>query len=507
MKTSNKDYEKIRQISRYARILGGVSSILDWDQETYLPDGASGIRGEQIETLAGIIHKEKTSKKFERSLSKLIDIETGAIKALDLDKPHIAALKEWRRDFKRDTALPRKFVEQFAKLTSQSLMVWREAKKEDSFSKFAPYLDKIITLSKKKAEYLGYKDHPYDALLDLYEPDATSKEIKQLFGSLKLSIVDLLKKIQACKQIDNSALYGNYDKSEQIDFSNKLLTDMGYALTKGRLDISTHPFSSSSHPTDCRITTRIDTTNFLSNILTVLHEAGHAMYEMGLPIEEYGTPLSEAISHGIHESQSRWWETRIGQSKPYWQHYLPLLKKQFKGKINEITLDDFYRAINKVQPSFIRVGADEVTYPLHVILRFELELELIGGTLRVRDIPEAWNAKMNQLLGITPQNNSEGCLQDVHWAMGGFGYFPSYTIGNLYAAHLFKAFEAEFPEWEKQVAKGELLFIRDWLSRNIYQYGRQYNGPDLLKKVTGKAFSANAYIEYLQNKYTKIYCL
>lgn len=504
---TQKDYQKLHEISRYIKTLSGIAHLLEWDQETHMPSAATGIRAEQMEILAGIIHKEQTGPKFSTALKKLIDMKNGKIKSNSLNPAQQVALKEWRRDYLHDTALPSKFVEEFAKLTTQAMHAWKHAKKENAFNQFAPFLEKIITLSRKKADLLKYKDHPYDALLDQYEHDMTSKEVGKIFDDLQNSIVALLKKIKTAKQVDDSFLHGKFDTQKQLEFARVILDCMGYEKDKGRLDISAHPFSSSSHPTDSRITTRIHSTSLISNISVVLHEGGHSLYEMGLPVEHYGSPLGEAISLGVHESQSRWWETRIGQSKPFWQYFLPLLKKQFKGQLDKVTLEDFYRGINKVEPSFIRVDADEVTYPLHVILRFELEKSLIEGSLKVKEIPEAWNAKMVQLLGIKPKNNSEGCLQDVHWSMGAFGYFPTYALGNLYAGHLFPAFEKKYPDWAKRIAKGDLLFIKEWLHDIVYKHGRRYNSKELLKKATGKNFSADAYVEYLNDKYKSIYNL
>lgn len=507
MHDSQKDYKKLHEISRYARTLAGISSLLEWDHETYMPPGAADIRAEQLKILAGLIHKEKTSTKFAKALDALIDIHSGNIIAKNLKEEQKAALKEWRRDYLHDHALPQAFVKDFAKLTSKAQSVWRNAKNENDFSLFAPYLEKIVAMCRKKAEYLKYKDNPYDALLDLYEPEASYQEIKTEFTSLKRNIIGLLKKITASKVIDDSFLQGKFDHGKQLKFGHLILDAMGYPKNYGRLDLSTHPFSSSCHPTDSRITTRIHPTSLISNISVCLHEGGHSLYEMGLPQEHYGSPLGEAISLGVHESQSRWWETRIGQSKPFWQYYLPLLTKEFKGALENVDLEKFYRAINKVEPSFIRVEADEVTYPLHVILRFELEAALIDGTLKVKDVPEAWNGKMQELLGITPKNNAEGCLQDVHWSMGGLGYFPTYTLGNMYAAHLFAPFEKQHPDWANRVAKGELGFIKDWLAENVYQHGRRYTSKELLKHASGQPFSAKAYIDYLNKKYSEVYHL
>lgn len=505
MSSSQENYAALKALSHYARTLSGISSLLEWDHETYMPTGASAIRSEQLKILAGLVHKEKTSKQYTDSLGKLIDLKTGKIIAADLAEAQQAALREWHRDYKRDVALPDDFVEEFAQLASQAQLVWRQAKNENQFHIFAPFLDKIVAMNRKKADYLGYKDHPYDALLDLYEPEAKTKDIQTEFDKLKKDIVALLKKITSSKQVNDDFIHGQFDTQKQLEFGKKILSAMGYDMTKGRLDLSSHPFSSSSHPSDSRITTRIHPTSVLSNISVILHEGGHALYEMGLPSDQYGTPLGEAISLGIHESQSRWWETRIGQSKPFWTYWLQHLQKEFKGKLSQIDIDTFYRGINKVEPSFIRVEADEVTYPLHVILRFELEKGLIEGSLSVRDVPEAWNAKMQELLGIKPKHNAEGCLQDVHWSMGAMGYFPTYTLGNMYAAHLFPAFEKAHPHWKEEVSQGQLLFIKDWLAQNVYIHGRRYTSKDLLKKITGKAFTTEAYIDYLIGKYKEIY--
>lgn len=501
MKQTQKDYEKIHELSRHTRVLEGVSSLLGWDQETYMPPGAAAIRADQMKTMAGLIHREKTSRKFANALSKLIDLKTGAIKSKSLSPEQKAAVTEWYKEYKHDTALPAKFVEEFAKLTSQALMAWRSAKSENAFQKFAPYLDRIIDMNRKKAELLGYKDHPYDALLDEYEPGVTTKEVTRLFTQLRDFISPFLKKI-ITNPADDSFLFGEWDHSKQMTFSHKILDAMGYDMQFGRVDFSSHPFSSASHPTDSRITTRIHPDSLISNIMIILHEGGHALYEMGLPKEQYGSPLGEHRSLGIHESQSRWWETRIGLSKPFWHHYYPILQETFHHQLGNIKFDQFYKAINKVEPTLIRVEADEVTYPLHVIIRFELEKALIEGTLQVRDIPHAWNAKMQDYLGIVPENNSEGCLQDIHWSMGAFGYFPTYTLGNLYAAHLFEAFAKEHPEWEKKVAKGDFGFIKDWLHDKIYRHGKRYSTHELLKLATGKEFSADAYLKYIESKYS-----
>ncbi len=497
----NSHYKKLKDHSKKIDTLGSIQALVGWDQETFMPPGAEEFRSEQLKTLAGIIHAEHISPEYKASLERLIDLKTGVVLDTKLDERHQAALREWRRAYLIDSALPQDFVENLAQLCSKSMVLWREARERNDFSHFAPTLEKIIEATRKKAEYLGYEDHPYDALLDLYEPGAKTKEIQKLFSNLKSRIKEILKKVTQSKKIDESFLHGTFDQEKQLEFGKLLLKSIGFDFKHGRLDLSAHPFSSSPHPSDNRITTRIHPTSLMSSISATLHEGGHALYEAGLPEEEFGTPLGKAISLGIHESQSRWWETRIGLGLPFWKHYFPKLQHFFPHALQEVSLDAFYKAINKVEPSLIRIEADEVTYPLHVILRFELEVELIEGKLAVKDLPKAWNKKMEELLGITPPTDSDGCLQDIHWSMGSFGYFPTYTLGNIYAAQLFEQFEKEFPNWSLDVEQGNMKFIRLWLKENIHKHGMQYRGGELLEKVTGKKISETPYLNYLEKKF------
>lgn len=498
-----KEFHHLHTLSRETQLLSGIGQILDWDRETYMPPAGATMRAEQLELLAGLTHKQKTSKAFRQALEKLIHLDSGKLYAHThtLNPRQIAALHCWRHDYLKAVKLPEKFVKTFAKTSSQAITVWTTAKSENAFYKFAPYLDKLVTLSREKAELIGYEAHPYDVLLDDYEAGITTKEVNALFKKLRPAVTGLLDKIMRRKGIDDSFLHNVVSEEKQMHFNKELLRAIGFDFEKGRLDISSHPFSSSSSPIDNRITTRIDTRNFFSAISSTLHEAGHAFYEMGLSIENYGSPLGEPISLGAHESQSRWWENLIGRSKPFWHHFLPLVQKKFKGPLVDVSLDTFYKAINKVTPSLIRVEADEVTYSLHIILRFEIECALIEGALNIRDVPAAWNEKMQMYLGLTPPDDRQGCLQDIHWSMGGFGYFPTYTLGNLYASHLFLAFEKTFLDWEKQIAKGDCAFMLQWLHEHFHAYGRQYTSVELLKKITGKKFSETAYLDYLNKKY------
>jgi carboxypeptidase Taq len=504
---TQKEYQALFSLSKKIRLLDSISHLLEWDQETYMPKRGSFVRAEQIALMASLSHQERIGKKYASALAKLINLETGAIRGTGLSDLQKAALREWRRDFLKSVALPNSFVQTFARLSSESMTAWSEARQNNCFSDFAPWLEQIIELCQKKAEYLGYKNHPYDALLDCFEPGATCSETDVIFKKVKKKIRALLLQIMEKKPIDNRCLHGKFPAEKQLGFGRELLTAMGYEAEKGRLDLSQHPFSMSIHPSDSRVTTRIHASSLFDSLSAVLHEGGHSLYEMGFLPEYYGSPLCEAVSLGIHESQSRLWETRIGQSKPFWRYFLPRLKSYFKV-LEKVSLDEFYRAINSVTPSFIRVEADEVTYSLHVILRFELEKQLIEGSLTVPELPFAWNHLMQTYLGITPPTDREGCLQDIHWSMGAFGYFPTYTLGNLYAAHFFKAFEKAFPDWEQRVSQGELLFLREWLRENIHQHGRAYGARELLQRVCGATTPSEVpYLTYLNQKYQGIYTL
>lgn len=498
---AQRSYDKLSELSRHTQLFASVLQLLEWDQETFMPPGASAIRSEQNKLLAGVIHQNRTSKAFQEALNGLIDLESGQITAEGLRPEQLSALFWWRRDFLRDKALPTSFVEEFSQATSQAMVVWRTAKMNNDFALFAPHLAKIVQLSQRKADLLAFEGHPYNSLLDEFEPQMTVEKLSPLFDEIAAGVKPIVEKAAASPAIDDSFLHLDYPVEKQLAFSHLLLEAMGYDFSRGRLDLSAHPFSMSLHPTDSRITTRVKSNQLMGCLSAALHEGGHSLYEMGLPMDDWGTPLGSSISLGVHESQSRWWECFVGLSLPFWRRFFPLLQREFPRQLEGVDLMTFYRAINKVAPTFIRVEADEVTYPLHVILRFKLEMQLIEGSLKVEELPGAWNELMERLLGIVPPDDSRGCLQDIHWSMGSFGYFPTYALGNMYAAQLFASFKKEESAWEKKVEDGDLAFIRQWLHRNVYRYGRQYNSTVLLHKVTGSPFSGSPYIGYLTEKY------
>lgn len=497
-------FDLLCEYSREIVTWSTISNLLEWDQETYMPHGAIEFRSSQNGLVTAHAHKLRTGSKYTKLLSALINLETGEILDSALSQPQKTALRAWRRDYLIASKLPNSFVKNFVTATTKACTAWSAAKQESNFKKFAPHLEKIVKLNQKKAAYLGFKESPYDALLDLYEPESTADHLTPLFERLKTGLKTLLQHIAAKPPIDTSPLRQEFDHNTQLEFGKTLLKAMGFTPETSRLDITSHPFCSPMHPTDIRMTTRIHADDVMSNIFSVLHEGGHGLYGQNLPLEYFGTPLGEQVSLGIDESQSRFWETRVGRTRPFWHHFLPHLQQTFP-QLSNISLDTFYQAINTVTPSFIRVEADEVTYTLHVILRFELEKMLIEGTLKAKDVPAAWNQKMHDLLGITPPKDALGCLQDIHWSLGSIGYFPTYALGNLYAAQLFEKFASDYPDWEHKVSSGDLSFIRHWLTDHIHKYGRQYSPHQLIEKVTGKPLSEKPYLDYLLSKYQKIY--
>jgi len=493
-------YDQLHEFSRTVATYGAVQSLLEWDQETYMPHDAIELRSSQISHLASTVHKMKTSPRFSRLLNNLIGDQS-------LSPAQAASVQMWQRDHLKAAKLPNSFIKTFSNTCSRAIHAWSSAKKESNFSKFLPHLEKIVSLCRKKADILGFSEHPYDALLDLYEPDMTVAKITPLFGRLKLALTTLVKEISAKPAPKADFLHGHFPPPKQLHFAKLLLEALGFDSGSSRLDISSHPFCVGLHPKDTRMTTRIHPENPMSNIFSVLHEGGHGLYNSNLPEGAYGSPLGEQISLGIDESQSRWWENWIGRSLPFWNHFYRLLQETFPEKLSRIPLEDFYSAINTVHPSLIRVEADEVTYSLHVILRFEIEKGLIEGSLKVKEVPEAWNEKMRDYLGISPPHDDVGCLQDIHWSMGSLGYFPTYVLGNFYAAQFFQTFEKKYPHWKDDVAKGHLSFIRDWLCQEIHRFGRQYLPDQIIQKVTGRPLSEEPFVAYLRHKYTSLYRL
>lgn len=491
--------------------INSAAAVLSWDQETHMPAGGGEARAEQIAVLQGLAHQKLVSPEIERLLTPHIDPASG--QAIDQpgdlwDEPSRSLLREIWRDFSRAKKLPSDFVVRLSRECSLAQQVWTEAREQNTFNRFLPNLRTVLSLKREEAQYLGYKESPYDALLDVYEPGSTIATLRPLFAALKARLVPLLKRVtQSPSQIDDSILRYSYDQTRQLEFGRLVLIAMGYDFERGRLDLSAHPFTTSFHPTDVRVTTRIHEHELQSCLFSCVHEGGHGLYDQGLDPRYYGTPLGESVSLGIHESQSRLWENCVGRSRAFWRFFYPILQQTFHHQLRGVDGEHFYAAINCVRPSFIRVEADELTYNLHIMLRFEIEQDLIEGRLQPDALPEVWNRKMEEYLGITPKTDAEGVLQDVHWSFGAFGYFPTYTLGNLYSVQFYQQAKLEIPHLEDEIAAGQLLVLRRWLEQKIHRWGRMFTPQHLAQRVTGKGVDPEPFLSYLETKYGELYRL
>lgn len=493
-------YQKFLKLLQEVGTASQVQSILGWDQETMMPPKGAGARAEQLAFLAGIVHERETSDELGNLISQL---ETEGSE----DPVVQTNVREMRRIFNRETKLPVELVKDIARATSHAQEAWSNARSESDFPAFAPHLDRLLDLKREVADKIGWDTEPYDALMDEYEPGAYASVVQDVFDKLQAELVPLVQAIKdGPQQPDLSLLSRQVPVEAQRDLGMLLLELYHFDLEAGRLDVSTHPFCSGTSPGDVRLTTRYDETYFPSSLFGTMHECGHGLYEQGLNADYIGTPAARSISLGIHESQSRLWENQVGRSRPFWE----FLYSQFQrctGAFDDVPLDDFYFAINNVRPSLIRVEADEVTYGLHIMLRFDLERQMLAGKLDTSEIPDAWNAKYEELLGITPPNDREGCLQDIHWAFGIFGYFPTYQLGNLYSAQFFAAAEKAIPDLPSQIAQGDMAALREWLRENIHQHGQRYRANELCELVCGSGLSHEPYMQYLNSKFKPLYGL
>ncbi len=493
-------------LSEYAKAQS-VTALVQWDQETYMPEGAGEFRSEQLAWLSALAHEIQTGKRFKKALSKLVNPDSGEILQENVDDETKRFLYLVWKDYHYASVLPASFVEEFSRLTSQSQQVWAKARMNNDFKMFQPYLEKIVDLCRKQADYYGYETTPYDALMEQYEPGMTTETVTKLFSELKEGLILLLDKIKNSKhKPDDRLLKESFDTAHQWTFGLEVVQKLGYNMQYGRQDRSAHPFTTGFHPTDVRITTRVYEKDMKSAFFSTVHEAGHAMYEQGLPAEYFGTPFGQAASYGIHESQSRMWENMIGRSLSFWHYFYPRLNDLFPV-LHETNVEKFYRMINTVEPSLIRVEADEVTYSLHIMLRFEIEKMLINEGLKVSELPDLWNAKMKEYLGVVPPDFKMGVLQDVHWSMGAIGYFPSYALGNLYAAQFLKQVETDHPGVWNTIRAGEFTVLLNWLRQKIHTQGRRLDPLDLVKFVTGETLSPQPFLRYLNEKYKAIYLL
>jgi len=492
-----------RRLARVADIRA-AAAVLEWDQHVHMPPGAAESRGHQLATLRTLAH---TILVAERT-GELIESASAEIAGLPEDADDVCLIRVARRDFNRDRRVPEALVAEQAQVSAQAYAAWEQAREESSFEHFCPHLERVIDVMRRIAEALGCEGNLYDALLDQYEPEMKSSEIAKVFAELKAGLLPLVEAIRhKGRPVDSSVLHQHYSDAAQWDFGLTLLRDMGFDTKRGRQDRSAHPFTTAFSPYDVRTTTRIKPHTLKTGLFGTVHEGGHALYDQGIRADLARTPLFNGASCSIHESQSRLWENIVARSRGFWSHYLPRLKSAFPQQLAGVSLDDFYRAINKVEPSLIRVEADEVTYCLHIFLRFELEQDLLEQRLAVSDLPEAWNAKMESYLGVKPPDDAHGVLQDVHWADCLLGYFPSYALGSLLAVQFYARAIEDIPTLLEEIARGHLSPLHEWLRENIHQHGRKFTPTELVERVTGGPMSAAPFLAYLDDKYREIYAL
>lgn len=465
-----------------------------------MPSRAGPFRARQFSTLSALYHQKLTSPDLGEILEHLSTEELGLWPQ--------AAVREMRREHEKAVKLPEELVRELAKTTSLAYQAWVVARQKSDFPAFSPWLEKVLKLKQEEARCLQVSDSLYEALLDHYEPGMTVGKLDEFFAVIRPNLTSLLQKIlSSSKQPKRELLKGKFPAAQQEAFGRDVLSAMGFQWDAGRLDRSPHPFCSGLSPLDVRITTRYSEEDFGSSLFGMIHEGGHALYEQGLDPEHYGSLACDGISLGIHESQSRLWENQIARSRAFWDHWFPRLRQTFPGQLDHVSLEDFVHAINRVEASLIRVEADEVSYGLHVILRYELEKQLMEGDLEIQDLEEAWNTGMKEYLEVTPSNSAEGVLQDVHWSMGGFGYFPTYLLGNLYGAQIYHQVGEELPGLEEDIAAGNLLPLREWLGKKIHGKGKTVNADELIEQISGKPLTSKYFLNYLKHKFTPLYDL
>ncbi len=498
-------YDELLTRSRRQALLGSCSAVLGWDEQTYMPSGGAGLRGDQMALLAGLQHAQAT----ETRIGELIATVAGSGLAADPDSEPAANLREISRDYQRRLKLPQSLVEELAKTTSLAQSEWVSARAANDFARFQPWLDRIFELKRQESACL--REGPgsaYDPLLDEYEPGAKASVLDALFRALKAELAPLVQAVVERSRGSNGEAILNrfYPRDRQRVFAEAVAAGVGFDFTRGRLDVTPHPFCSGFGPGDCRITTRFDEHHFSDAFYGVLHEVGHGLYEQGLEPARFGTPLGEAVSLGVHESQSRLWENAVGRGEAFWRYWHPLAKRVFHESLGDVSLPAFRAAVNHVQPSLIRVRADEATYNLHIIARFELERALLEGDLAVADLPGAWNDQYRELLGVVPASDAEGCLQDIHWSAGLIGYFPTYTLGNLYAARLYQQARAELGDLDSAFAAGDFGGLLGWLRGKIHRHGRRYRPADLIDRAAGPG-DHSPLMASLRTKYEELFGL
>lgn len=480
-----------------------AAAVLEWDQQVNMPPGGAEQRGNQMATLQSLLHSKITDSKFGKRLTKL----SKYAEELDPDSDDARLIQVTKRFYDTYAKVTPEYTAKFYKTVALAYGAWEAARAESDFAKFQPYLEEIVDLRRQYAEFFAPYEHVYDPLLDVYEPDMKTAEVQAIFNQLRPQQVELLKAIADRPQVDSSFLHLEYDEQKQWDFGVEVITKYGYDWKRGRQDKSAHPFTTGFSVNDVRITTRVDKNYLPTALFGTLHECGHALYGMGHNPAYERTPMAEGASMAVHESQSRTYENLVGRSMPFWKHFYPRLQEFFPSQLGNVDLSTFYKGINYVEPSLIRVEADEATYNLHIMLRLELEIALMEGSLAVKDLPAAWNSRMEEYFGLTPPNDAQGVLQDVHWSSGYFGYFPTYALGNLISAQLWEKLSQEMPDIDDQMRRGEFANLTEWMRSNIHVHGKKYKPQELVQRVTGSKIDPAPYMRYLTSKYSEIYGL
>ena len=496
--------EKLEQLKeRLGEVadIGRAASVLSWDQQVNMPPGGHEARGQQLATLSKIAQEKFITDEVGRLIEDLSQELDGA------DSDAAALVRVAARDYDKARRVPPSFIAEQAIVTSKAFEAWMEARANSDFSVFEPHLERVLELTHKYISFFPPADHPYDTLLDDYERGMKASDVQVIFDSLRPKQVKLIKAITSAKQVKDDFLFKKFNEKKLNDFGVDVISKFGYDWNRGRQDKAPHPFETTFSVNDVRITTRYEDDNPMAMLFSTMHEAGHALYEQGINPVYDRTPLAGGTSLAVHESQSRMWENLVGRSLSFWEHFYPSLKKTFPGQLEGVGLKSFYKAINKVEPSLIRVNADEATYNLHIMLRFELEIAMVEGTVAVKDLPEIWNTKMEEYLGVTPPNDAKGVLQDIHWSGGAIGYFSTYALGNLVSAQIWEKINKDIPDLDDQIRKGDFSELLGWLRQNIHQHGQKYEPQALVMKVTGSKITPEPYIRYLTNKYSEIYGL
>ncbi len=494
--------DEVCRCARSISLLGSIEGLLGWDERTKLPPAGGEYRAEQMTLLSGMIHERWLDPRFGELLDQIAESSLAA-------DPHSDAgctIRQLRRQRQRKVKLPKTLVEEQTRVAVLGQQAWVEARRNNDFAAFQPWLTQSFALKRQEADALGYPECRYDALLDDYEPEMRTDAVAEVLGALRKELVPLIGKVrESRRRPDVSILRRQYPVEQQKSFGREAARRIGFDFDRGRLDVTTHPFCSGLGPNDCRITTRYNEKFFNEAFFGILHEAGHGLYDQGLPGAHYGLPPGEAVSLGIHESQSRLWENFVGRSHAFWTCFFPETQRRFPAALGDVSLDDFYFAVNDVRPSLIRVEADEATYNLHILVRFELERALLDERLDAKDLPEAWNAKYQEYLGIRPPDNAQGVLQDIHWSAGLVGYFPTYALGNLYAAQWFAQAETDMGDLAGLISRGEFRPLLTWLREKIHRQGQRYTAAQLVERVTGKPLSHGPLIAHLRRKLQPLY--